>query len=287
MSYSRRDLLQWGAAATALWAFGTPAHAAERRRRRVARKVPIGLQLYSVRKDCEKDLPGVLQAVAKMGYQGVEFAGYYGRTGSELRKLLDSNGLRCCGTHIGLNMLLGDELKKTVEFNQTLGNPYLIVSYMGEDRLGTIEKVQATAKLFTELAEKLKADRMRVGYHAHGGDFKKLGDKTVWELFFTHAGPGVLMQMDIGNAIGGGMTMDGVLEILRKFPGRSATIHLKEHGGKPGAPVGEGEVKWSEVFQVCETVGGTEWYIVEQESYAGAPLDSVKQCIENLRKMGK
>lgn len=287
MKYSRRDLLGWVGMAVALWAAGTPAHAAERRRRRMVRKVPIGLQLYSVRKDCEKDLPAVLQAVAKMGYQGVEFAGYYGRKADELRKLLDSNGLRCCGTHIGLNTLLGDELKKTVEFNQTLGNPYLIVSYMGEDRLGTVEKVQATAKLFTELAEKLKADKMRVGYHAHGGDFKKLGDKTIWELFFSHVGPGVLMQMDIGNAIGGGMTMEGVLEILKKFPGRSATIHLKEHGGKPGAPVGEGEVKWNEVFQVCETVGGTEWYIVEQESYAAAPLESVKQCIENLRKMGK
>lgn len=285
MNHSRRDVLKWGAAATALWATGTTADAAEgRRRRRVAAKIPIGLQLYSVRKDCEKDLPGVLKAVAKMGYQGVEFAGYYGRKAEELRKLLDENGLRCCGTHIGLNTLLGDELKKTVEFNRTLGNPYLVVSYMGEDRMGTAEKAQATAKLFAELAEKVKPDKMRVGYHAHGGDFKKLGDRTAWDIFFAAAGPAVIMQLDIGNCIGGG---GDPYEVLRKFPGRSATIHLKEHGGKPGAPVGEGEVKWDEVFRLCEAPGGTEWYIVEQEAYEGDPLDSVKKCIENLRKMGK
>src|SRR5687767_7768659 len=71
-------------------------------------KPKVGLELYSVREDCAKDLPGVLKAVAKMGYQGVEFAGYHGRTAEELRKLLDENKLKCCGTHIGLDTLLGE-----------------------------------------------------------------------------------------------------------------------------------------------------------------------------------
>src|SRR5947209_5011524 len=77
----------------------------------------IGLQLYSVRDACAKDLPGVLKAVAKMGYTGVEFAGYYGRTAQELRQMLDEDGLKCYGTHIGLDTLLGDNFAKTVEFN--------------------------------------------------------------------------------------------------------------------------------------------------------------------------
>jgi len=284
MNCSRRDLLKWGAAATAMWGANLAGSRTIAKGRESGKKIPIGLQLYSVRQECEKDLPGVLKAVAKMGYQGVEFAGYYGRKAEELKKLLDENKLACCGTHLGLNTLLGGEFKKTVEFNRTLGNPYLIVSYMGEDRMGTAEKAEATAKLFTELSEKLKAEKMRVGYHAHGGDFKKLGDRTAWEVFFSAAGPNVLMQMDLGNCLGGG---GDPYAMLKKFPGRSATIHLKEHGGKPGAAVGDGEVKWAEVFQLCETTGKTEWYIIEQESYAGGPLDSVKQCIENMRKMGK
>lgn len=287
MNCSRRDLLKWGAAATAIWGANLPLTRAFAQQ--AGRTPRIGLQLYSVRNACEKDLPGVLKAVAEMGYQGVEFAGYYGRKADELKKLLDENKLRCCGTHIGLNTLLGDELAKTVEFNKTIGNRNLIVSYMGEDRMGTEEKVKATAKLFNELSEKVKeekiADRsMRVGYHAHGGDFKKLGDKTAWDIFFSNVGPEVAMQLDIGNCIGGG---GDPYKILKEFPGRSFTIHLKEHGGKPGAVIGEGDVKWKEVFELCESTGNTRWYIVEQEAYAGAPLDSVKKCIENLKKMGK
>jgi len=291
MNLSRRNLLKWGAGAAAVLATGALDLEVEAQVRRKGKKgtgkprtIPIGLQLYSVRQECEKDLPAVLKAVAKMGYQGVEFAGYYGRNAAELKKLLDENRLKCCGTHIGLNVLEGDELQKTLEFNQTIGNRFLIVSYMGEDRLGAPDKISQTAKLMTEIAAQVKPKGMRVGYHAHGGDFKKIDDQTVWDLFFSAAGPEVCMQMDLGNCIGGG---GDPYAALKKFPGRSATIHLKEHGGKPGAPVGEGEVKWKEVFQLCETTGKTEWYIVEQEAYAGAPLDSVKQCIDNLRKMGK
>src|SRR5438552_8551429 len=88
-------------------------------------KIPFALQLYSVRNECAKDLDGTVAAVAKMGYKAVEFAGYYGRDAKALRKLLDEVGLKCCGTHIGLDTLLGDNLAKTVEVNQHLGNQFL------------------------------------------------------------------------------------------------------------------------------------------------------------------
>ncbi len=240
--------------------------------------------MYSVREAAAKDLAGVLKAVGQMGYEGVEFAGYYGHEAKAIRKMLDDSGLKCCGTHIGLETLLGDQFARTVEFNQVLGNRFLIVSWMPESRFATVEVAKKTAALFNELAEKAKPHGMRVGYHAHGGDFKKVGGQTAWELFFSNTVPEVVMQMDIGNCLGAG---GDPYAILRKFPGRSATIHLKEHGGKRGAPLGEGEVRWKEVFEICETIGGTEWYIVEQESYAVPPLECVKLCLDNLRKMGK
>src|SRR4051812_31842438 len=80
---------------------------------RSGRLLQVGLQLYSVRQDCAKDLPGVLAAVAKMGYTGVEFAGYHGRSAADLRKLLDENHLKCYGTHVDVNALQGDSLAKT------------------------------------------------------------------------------------------------------------------------------------------------------------------------------
>jgi len=280
MDLSRRDLLKFGIAATATWATGPSLLRAQA----AAKKIPIGLQLYSVRTDCAKDLPAVLAAVSKMGYKGVEFAGYYGRKADELRKLLDDNGLVCCGTHIGVGALRAKSFDATVDFNKTIGNKYLIVSGMGKAELGSAEAIKKTAAEYNELAAKAKPLGMYVGYHAHGGDFRKIDGQTVWDLFFSQTNPDVAMQMDIGNCLSGG---GDPIATLNKFPGRSLTVHLKEHGGPRGAPVGEGTVPWKEVFRICESTGGTQWYIVEQESYAGTPLESVKACIDNLKKMGK
>lgn len=280
MTHTRRELLQVGMGTAALWASGARLFGAEP----AAKKIPIGLQLYSVRADCQKDLPAVLAAVAKMGYVGVEFAGYYGRNAAELRKLLDANGLKCCGTHTGWPTLQADALKATVEFNQTIGNKFLIVPGLPKKQVESIDALKKTAEFFTETAAKVKGDGMRVGYHAHGGDFQKIDGQTHWDVLFSNAGPDVVMQLDIGNSMGGG---GDPIAILKKFPGRAATIHLKEHGGKKGAVIGEGTVDWPEVFKLCETTGKTEWYIVEQEAYADSPLEAVKKCLGNLRKMGK
>ena len=282
MNYSRRDLLRLGAGAAAVWTTGLAPLAAKEEPGK--KKIPIGLQLYSVRQDCQKDLPRVLRAVGEMGYEGVEFAGYYGREAKALRKMLDDNGLKCCGTHTGLNTLTGDALKGTVEFNKILGNKYLIVPGLPRANMESVKALKDTAKLFSELAEKVQPQKMRVGYHAHGGDFKKFDGQTGWDILYSTASPKVVMQLDIGNCIGGG---GDPIAVLKKFPGRSATIHLKEHGGKPEAVVGQGDVNWEEIFQLCETTGGTKWYIVEHERSAGSPMNNVRLCIENLRKMGK
>jgi len=277
MTISRRHLLKYGTGAAAACAAGLrPGTAA------APRKIPVALQLYSVREACAKDLPRVLEAVAKMGYEGVEFAGYHGRSAAALRKLLDVNGVKCCGTHIGLNDLQGDALKRTVEFNQTTGNRFLIVSWMPDAYSKSLQTVKDTARVFSEIAAKIKDGGLRVGYHAHGGDFQKIDGQTAWDLLFTHASADVTMQMDIGNCLEAG---GDPYATLKNFPGRSATVHLKEYGGPAAAVVGEGQVRWPEVFQVCQTTGGTEWYIVEHERAAGDPLDNVKRCLHNVRKL--
>jgi len=196
MNLSRRDLLKLGAGVAALWTTGgrlLPAADA------CQKKIPIGLQLYSVRKDCAKDPAGVIAAVAKMGYQGVEFAGYHNKSAAELAKILKDNGIVCCGTHTGLNTLLPDQFDKTVEFNKTIGNKFLIVPGLPHERVATRQAVLDTAKLFNEMAAKAKPLGMYVGYHAHGGDFKKIDGETIWDLLFSNTTADVVMQMDVGN----------------------------------------------------------------------------------------
>ena len=266
---SRREALKLGAAGAAALAASAPAWAQERK------KIPIGVQLYCVRTTIAKDIPGHLKALKEMGYDGVDFAGYFGKKAEELRKMLDDAGLKCCGTHTGLNTLQGNSLKATIEFNKVLGNKYLICPGMDGK---TVQGWKDLAKLFTDNAEKLKPEGMYTGYHAHGGDFKKLEDTTPWDVFFSNAGPDVQMQMDTGNCAGGG---GDPVAYLKKYPGRTRTIHLKGHGGL----IGEDKLPWKEIFDLCETIAKTEWYIIEEEGGGEKALEVLKRAVDNLKKL--
>jgi len=248
-------------------------------------KIPVGVQLYSVRDDCAKDLEKVFAAVAEAGYDGVEYAGYHGRTAEELKALQDKYGLKCCGTHTGLDSLLGDEFQKTVDFNKTIGNKYLIVPWLPKDRKGSKTAWVKTAKLFNEIATRAKEQGMRVGYHNHSDEFPKMDGEVPWDIFYEHTNPDVIMQMDTGNAGHGGAD---AVEFLKRHKGRTVTIHLKEYApDNRKALIGEGKVDWKGVFDACENGGGVEWYIVEQESYAYPPLECIAKCRENLKKLGR
>jgi sugar phosphate isomerase/epimerase len=245
------------------------------------KKIPVGLQLYSVREQCQKDLPGTVAAVAKIGYRGVEFAGNYGRSAKELRQLLDDNGLVACGTHTPYESILADKLKATIEFNRTIGNKFLIVPWMNETQSKQVWLDRA--KLFNDLADRLKADGMWVGYHAHAHDFKQIEGISAWDLFFGNTKPEVVMQLDTSNCCDGGADPVTVLE---KYPGRARSIHIKAHGGGPDAVIGEDKVNWAEVFAFCEGPGKTQWYVLEHES-GKDPLDAVRRSFAALKKMGK
>lgn len=90
------------------------------------------------------------------------------------------------------------------------------------------------------------------------------------------------MQLDIGNAMHGG---GDCAAILRKYPGRAQTLHVKEYGGAPDAAVGEGEVDWKEILTLAAEVGRTQWYIVEHERDPATALPDVDRCLTNLRKI--
>lgn len=285
---SRRGFIAKSVAAAAVLASSADGASQDQKKKQRAknrdrRRFPIGLQLYSVREDCKRDLPGTIAAVAKMGYKGVEFAGYYDRTAGQLRKMLDDNGLVCCGTHTAIDTLLKDNLARTIEFNKTLGNKYLIVPGLPEKYRTSHQAWLDTAKLFNELAEKVKPHEMLVGYHNHSIEFTAMDGELPWDTFYGNTRKDVVMQIDVGNAIHGGADP---LPYLYKYPGRAITVHVKEFSEtNKKALVGEGDVNWKAFFALCKAVGQTEWYIVEQESYAYPPLECVQRCLRNLRKM--
>jgi sugar phosphate isomerase/epimerase len=249
------------------------------------KKLPIAVQLYSVRKLCAKDFEGTIAGIAKLGYQGVEFAGYYDRSAQDLRKMLDANGLKCCGTHNGIDKILDDELAKTVEFNQVLGNRNIIVPGFPEKYRDSINAWRSTAELFNKAAAKIAPQGMRVGYHNHSLEFKAVNGQVPWDVFFGNTSKDVVMQLDIGHAVHAGADP---VAVLKRYPGRAKTVHVKEYSPtKKDAVVGEGEVKWKEVLKACEKFGGTEWYIVEEETSAYPGLEGIAKSLKQLHGLGR
>ena len=281
---NRRSFLQAGiATATVVAGFGYSSQQLRCFARSAsAKKIPIALQLYSVREAAKEDLSAVLQKVAELGYQGVEFAGYYGKDPKEIRKMLDDLGLKAAGTHTGIGALEGD-FNMQADLHKTLGCKFMIVPGGIDKQLHDVSENAKMADRFNKLAEKAKAVNLVVGYHAHGGDAKLIDGIPAWERLFSKTTPDVIAQMDMGNYLKGG---GDPYEQIKKFPGRAKSVHLKEASKDNKAPVGEGEIDWQKTFEICETVGGTEWYVVE---YEVTPKDfgGVEACIENLRKMGK
>jgi sugar phosphate isomerase/epimerase len=256
-------------------------------------RIPIALQLYSVRHELDADLRGTLQAVAEMGYEGVEFAGAPKHEAHELKSLLDEYGLVCCGWHTPFALVQDDPLEETIAFNQTLDNPNIIVPGIPEHLRRTRNDWLSIASFFDELADKLAVHGMRTGYHNHHVEFSPLDGELPWDTLFGNTGPGVIMQLDTGNAIYGG---GDVISILERYPGRAGTVHLKPYSTVAGKDdprlglrpvIGDDDTPWGKVFELCEDIGGTEWYIVEYESDAYPPLQAVELCLKNLRAMGK
>ena len=248
-------------------------------------RIPIALQLYSIRHECEQDLSGTLQKVADMGYEGVEFAGFYGYSAEELRKILDDVGLPCVGSHTKFPDLQADALEETVAYNRILGNRFLICPGLPQERRDSRQAWLQTARMFDLIAARLDAEDMLTGYHNHTIEFTPMDGELPWDTFFGNTRQDIVMQLDTGNALHGGGDPVAVLE---QYPGRAITVHLKEHSASNDkALIGEGDTDWERVFHLCETVGGTEWYIVEQESYAYPPLECVERCLIALKEMGK
>jgi sugar phosphate isomerase/epimerase len=120
---------------------------------------------------------------------------------------------------------------------------------------------------------------MIVGYHAHPFDFAKIDGRFAWELLFSRTQPNVNMQMDVGNCLSGG---GDPIAMLKEFPARTRTIHIKEHEEKTFD-----SDYYKEVFHLCETTCGTRWYIVEMGSADGNGFEVPRQALAKLHSLGK
>jgi sugar phosphate isomerase/epimerase len=277
---TRRDTLKLGGAAAAsmLLAPVTRATAA------AWKAIPIGTQLWCVRQQLAKDIPGTLKALGRLGYQAVELENGFGKSGAEWKSYLDAAGLKACGFHHRLSELQGDQLAASVEFNQTIGNRNLIIRSLEPAVYTSADLLKKTADEVNAVAERLRPHKMRVGYHNHTTDFNRIDGEYWWNRFADQTSKDVILQFDTGNA----SEMEGVTpqSLIRRNAGRTISMHVKPFSRKdPNAYLGADELDWPAIMTAAETDGGVEWYIIEYEREGVPPLESLKANLELFKKL--
>jgi sugar phosphate isomerase/epimerase len=253
------------------------------------KNVPVGLELYSVRTELMKDLPGTVTAVAKMGYQVVEFYSPYfdwtPQAAKDVRKLLDDLGIQCRSTHNGLPSFTPEGLKKAIELNQIIGSKTLVLASAGKvvDAAGW-EKVAST---LTSAAAQLRPLGVSAGYHNHQAEWKPVDGKRPMDVLAAGTPKDVVLQFDVGTCVEVG---EDPIAWIKANPGRIRSIHCKDWGKGDGrgyaVAFGEGDCPWKEIFAAAESAGGVEYYLVEQE-IAGpeGQFAMVKKCMDNWKKL--
>jgi sugar phosphate isomerase/epimerase len=270
---SRRSFLAaTGAAGLAL---GAPAAA-----------IPVGLELYSVRDELAKDTMATLRAVAADGYRVVEFyAPYYGWTtdyAKQVRKLMDDLGIRCNSTHNGGDALEPEGIGKAIELNGILGAKYIVWASAGNPK--GLDGWKAVATKLTAVAEKLQPLGMATGYHNHQLEFTPVEGKRPIEVIAAGTPIEVMLQLDVGTCVEAG---SDPVAWIRANPGRIRCIHCKDWSPDKGYQVlfGEGVAPWPAIFQAAESVGGVEYYLIEQEGSRFPSLEGARRCIANWKKI--
>ena len=278
-----------------------------------AKKLPIGVQLYSVRTDLEKDFYGTLKAVREMGYAGVEFYGeYYGNTPTQIKQWCTELGLIPFSNHVPFQAMI-DDVDKVIEDNLILGVQYLVFPYMDEASRPGIdpEQFKKTVAKIGEIGEKVHAAGFQLLYHNHDFEFVTLEDGTVGYDYIFSSNDRVKLQNepDVCWVSYAGFNP---AEVLAKYAGNIPVVHLKDYylegklSSAPYAltgistdnamkddggwfeyrPVGMGQVDIPAVIKAAID-GGAQWLCVEQDepSQGLDRLQNVAKSVEYLKSL--
>jgi len=272
---SRRTFLAMSA--TLPWAFGASG----------ASSIPVGLELYSVRKELQRDPQATVRAVAKMGYQCVEFyAPYFAWSEDEtkqMRKLLDDLGIRCYSTHNDSSNVNAENIAKTRDRNLILGCKYAVIA-SSHPQPTTLDGWKTVADALNSGDEQLEKSGLHAGYHNHEPEFTPIGGGRPMEVIAKNTKPSIMLQLDVGTCLKAG---SDPVAWIRSNPGRIRSLHLKEWSSDPakGYTVlfGEGNADWKGILAAAESVGGVEYYLIEQEGSRFSEFETAERCLEAYR----
>jgi sugar phosphate isomerase/epimerase len=245
----------------------------------------IGVQLYTVRGAMQRDgVEPTLARIATLGFKEVEFAGYYGRTGAQIRDTLKANGLTSPSTHVSLDQIRSPEFPALVETAATIGHKWINLAWLAPPERGSAEKYNAHADALLAAQAVASKSGITIGYHNHEFEFAPLGNTDGYEILLDRTkGSGIQFEMDLY-----WMSVAGKDPVAywRRFPGQFPMVHVKDNAGAPTnemRPVGQGTINWAELF-AQRNVGGVKHFYVEHDNPTD-PWASITGSIAYLKRL--
>ena len=258
------------------------------------KKHPIGIELYGVRGELTKDLPNTLRTVAMIGYEVVEFySPYFGWTfpfAKDVRAQIDDLGLRCFSTHNGFESLMpGETMAKAVELNQILGARHIIMG-SAPRTTRSADDWKRLCEHLTTAVEELRPHGLSAGFHNHQMEWLPLeGGPRVMDIIAANTPKEFVLQFDVGTCLEAGADP---IAWINANPGRIKSLHLKDwapgdKADEKGYRVlfGEGVAPWKDIIAAAESVGGVEFYLMEQEGSRFSEFETAERCLAAWKRL--
>ena len=243
------------------------------------KKIPIALQLWSVRDDMRRDFAATVAAVGKIGYAGVELAGYGNLDVKGAKAALDATNLRVAGMHVGFPALRSD-LNTVINDALFLGSHHVTCPSWPAGQFVSAAACERIGEQLADIGRTLRAVGLTFSFHNHAAELKIVEGRSVFDWMLGAAAPRDLKaEPDVYWLHVGGCAPE---KFLRAHGARCPLVHLKDE-----KELGLGPVDFAAVFSAIDDVGAAEWLIVEQEAYSHTPLESVRLCLEQLRTWGR
>ena len=240
----------------------------------------FGVQLYSLRETAEKEgAEKVLSLVSEAGYDGVEFAGFYGKTPEAMKALLEKYKLTAVSAHIG-----AAAVEENLPYIDALGIKYVFIPWAGTDTFTSPEKYAELLEETKKAKALLDARGIVFGYHNHAHEYEG-GSDYIGKITKD---AGIKAELDVFWATVAGK--DAVAE-MKRLTGTLSLVHIKEAAEKdpahnPQPIVGEGAVDMKGVFAEAKAQG-IPWAILEVEHYPCGEAEYLKKSLDNMKKLAK
>ncbi len=269
---------------TAAVGLATGCGAATTPRRRLSR---IGLQLYTVRDQMKADLPGTLASVAAIGYKEVEFAGYFGRTPTEIRDLLTRNGLTSPSTHFSIDAVR-KEWSKALDDARQIGHQWVLVAWLPEEERGGLDVWKRHAATFNEAGRAARDAGLRFAYHNHDFELTPIPGATgasaiPLDVLLAETDPSLVdFEMDLYWMVKGGANPSSY---LARFPNRFPLVHVKDSAGPPEhrmTEVGSGSIDFKRIFSDGDK--SIKHFFIEHDQPSD-PLASIRTSFNYLQTL--